>query len=97
MSQPVGDHEEIPDCARIVIAYSASPVIFALHEGYATVIESQEAWPKDFGRDVLEGILEHEDAGIPLNRRRKEPFERLQARVLAVSKKFEPFDWTKQI
>ena len=70
---------------------------FGVHAGYATVIENHDEWPQDFGRDVLEGILEHEDAGIPLNRRRKEPFERLQARVLAVSKKFEPFDWTKQI
>ena len=70
---------------------------FGIHAGYATVIENQDEWPADFGRDVLEGILEHEDSGIPLARRGKEPFERLQARVLAVGKKFEPFDWTKQM
>ena len=51
----------------------------------------------DFGRDVLEGILEHDDAGIPLARRRKEPFERLQQRVVAVTKAFAPYDWTKQM
>ena len=70
---------------------------FGIASGYATVIENQDEWPADFGRDVLEGILEHEDAGIPLARRGKEPFERLQARVLAAGKVFEPHDWTKQL
>jgi hypothetical protein len=70
---------------------------FGVHAGYATVIEDETSWPADFGRDVLEGILEHEDAGIPLARRRKEPFERMQQRVVSVTKAFEPFDWTKQL
>ena len=49
-------------------------------------------------RDVLEGILEHEDSGIPLARRKAEPFEeRLQQRVVAVTKAFAPYDWTKQM
>ena len=34
---------------------------------------------------------------LPLARRRKEPFERLQQRVVAVTKAFEPYDWTKQL
>ena len=70
---------------------------FGIHTGYATVVEDPSAWPADFGRDVLEGILEHEDAGIPLARRQKEPFERLQARVVAVTKAFEKYDWTKAL
>ena len=36
---------------------------FGIGSGYATVIENTDEWPADFGRDVLEGILEHEDAG----------------------------------
>ena len=68
---------------------------FGIASGYATVIENQDEWPADFGRDVLEGILEHEDSGIPLSKRQKEPFERLQQRVLAVTKAFAPYDWTK--
>ena len=63
----------------------------------ATVIENQDDWPRDFGRDVLEGILEHPDAGIPLARRRKEPFDKMQQRVLAMTKAFAPFDWTTQL
>ena len=70
---------------------------FGVHAGYATVIEDEATWAKDFGRDVLEGILEHPDAGIPLARRRKEPFERLQQRVTAVTEAFRPFDWTQQL
>ena len=61
------------------------------------VIEDTDSWPSDFGRDVLEGILEHEDAGIPLARRQKESFQRLQQRVVALTKAFEPFDWTKML
>ena len=70
---------------------------FGIHSGYATVIENQDDWPRDFGRDVLEGILEHPDAGIPLARRRKEPFDKMQQRVLAMTKAFAPFDWTTQL
>ena len=77
--------------------FSYFAVGFGVHAGYATVIEDTDEWPADFGRDVLEGIVEHEDAGIPLARRRKEPFERLQQRVVAVTKAFEPYDWTKQL
>ena len=59
--------------------------------------QDTDSWPNDFGRDVLEGILEHEDSGIPLARRKAEPFERLQQRVVAVTKAFAPYDWTKQM
>ena len=77
--------------------FSYFAVGFGVHAGYATVIEDTDEWPADFGRDVLEGIVEHADSGIPLARRRPEPFERLQQRVVAVTKAFEPFDWTKQL
>ena len=46
---------------------------------------------------MLEGIVEHPDAGIPLARRHREPPEKLRQRVLALTKAFEPFDWTKQL
>jgi hypothetical protein len=35
--------------------------------------------------------------GIPLARRRKEPFERLQQRVSALTEAFAPYDWTRQL
>ena len=35
------------------------------------MIENETEWPIDFGRDVIEGLIEHEDAGIPLARRAK--------------------------
>lgn len=72
-------------------------VSFGIQSGYATVIEDTDEWPADFGRDVLEGILEHADSGIPLARRQKEPFQKLQQRVVAVTKAFAPFDWTKEM
>ena len=68
-----------------------------VHAGYATVIEDDSSWNDDFGRDVLEGILEHPDSGIPLSRRRREPPERMKPRVLALTKAFAPHDWTKQL
>ena len=79
-----------PGCSYFCVA-------FGVHEGYATVVEDQESWPVDFGRDVLEGLLEHDDAGIPLARRQKEPFDRLQGRVVAVTKAFDKHDWTKAL
>ena len=70
---------------------------FGVGSGYATVIEDEAEWPHDFGRDVLEGILEHPDAGIPLARRKREPFDAMQRRVVAATKAFEPHDWTKML
>ena len=32
---------------------------FGLQAGYAHHVEDEATWPKDFGRDVLEGLLEH--------------------------------------
>lgn len=69
---------------------------FGVNDGYATIIEDERAWAKDFGRDILEGILEHPDAGIPMARRKKEPFEHLKRRVTSLTDEFRPFDWTKQ-
>lgn len=90
---------ETKGCVRGAIppGFSYFTVGFGIHSGYATVVEDDNTWPADFGRDVLEGVLEHDDAGIPLARRAKEPFDRLQKRVLALTKAFAPYDWTKEL
>ena len=72
-------------------------VAFGLHGGFAHVVEDEEGWKADFGRDVLEGLLDHADAGIPLARRKKEADDVSRRRVVAFTKEFEPFDWTKQL
>ena len=92
-------HELKNGTVRLTVpsGFSYFCVSFGIASGYATVIEDTDSWPNDFGRDVLEGILEHEDSGIPLARRKAEPFERLQQRVVAVTKAFAPYDWTKQM
>ena len=58
---------------------------------------NEEEWPRDFGRDVLEGLLEHPDAGIPLARRKKLADDEARKRVMALTKRFEPYDWTRQL
>ena len=37
-----------------------------LQEGFAHVVENEAEWKAEFGRDVLEGLLDHPDAGTPL-------------------------------
>ena len=37
-----------------------------LQEGFAHVVENEAEWKVEFGRDVLEGLLDHPDAGTPL-------------------------------
>jgi len=46
---------------------------------------------------VLEGVLEADEAGIPLHARRKLGFDAQKRNVLAFAKEFEPFDWTKML
>ena len=70
---------------------------FGLQSGYAHVIEDEAEWKVDFGRNVLEGILEHPDGGIPLARRRKPAPDALREAVADFTKRFEPFDWTRQL
>ena len=70
---------------------------FGLQEGFAHVIENEAEWKAEFGRDVLEGLLDHPDAGIPLARRKKPSAEASRGAVVALTKRFEPFDWTKQL
>ena len=72
-------------------------VAFGLQAGFAHVIENEAEWKAEFGRDVLEGLLDHADAGIPLARRKKESAEVSRGKVIALTKRFEPFDWTKQL
>ena len=40
-------------------------VAFGLQEGFAHVVENEAEWKAEFGRDVLEGLLDHPDAGTP--------------------------------
>jgi len=70
---------------------------FDLQSGYSHHIENETEWKADFGRDVLEGLMEHPDSGIPLARRNKESFEALRERVLDFTKAFKHFDWTAQL
>lgn len=58
---------------------------------------AQAAFPLDFGRQVLEGMLEAEEAGIPLHARRKLPFDAQKKHVLEFARQFAPFDWTKML
>ena len=74
-----------------------SAVGFGLQAGYAHVVENETEWDRDFGRNVLEGILEHPDTGIPLARRRKDDFERIKQKVTQFAKAFDEYDWTKQL
>lgn len=68
-----------------------------LQAGYAHVVEDEAEWPAHFGRDVLEGLLEHPDCGIPLQRRRREEFSKLKQMVVAFGQAFDPYDWTKAL
>jgi len=77
--------------------FSYFAVTFGLQAGYAHVVEDDAAWPPHFGRDVLEGLLEHPDTGIPLQRRRREEFAKVKQLVTAFGQAFDPFDWTKAL
>lgn len=70
---------------------------FGLQAGYAHVVEDDDAWRRDFGRDVLEGLLESPDSGIPVGRRRKDDFGAIKRLVVAFGQAFDPFDWTKSL
>ena len=70
---------------------------FGLQAGYAHVIENEAEWSRDFGRDILEGILEHPDTGIPLARRAKDDFAHITQKVTQFARAFDEFDWTKSL
>ena len=95
-------HKKLYDtsgCVRGTVppGFAYFDVSFGLQAGYAHVIEDEAGWNLDFGRHTLEGLLEMEDAGIPLRRHRKLPFEEVQRRVVDFGKAFEPFDWTREL
>jgi len=71
--------------------------MFNMQAGYAHVIEDEAGWGVDFGRETLEGLLEYDNAGIPLKRRPKLPFDEIRKRVVDFSKAFAPFDWTLEL
>ena len=50
---------------------------FGLQAGYAHHVEDEATWPKDFGRDVLEGLLEHEVRAAALDPTRAAPPRRV--------------------
>lgn len=72
-------------------------VSFGLQAGYAHVIEDEAGWDVDFGRETLEGLIEHEGAGIPLKRRPRLAFDEMRSRVVDFGKAFAPFDWTQHL
>ena len=95
-------HKKLYDtrgCIRGTVppGFSYFAVGFGIQAGYAHAIEDEAGWNRDFGRNVLEGLLEHEDAGIPLKRRRKDDFDKIKQRVVSFAKAFEPFDWTRNL
>jgi hypothetical protein len=95
-------HKKIYDtggCVRgtVPAGFAYFDVSFGLVSGYAHVIEDQAGWDADFGRHTLEGLLEMDEAGIPLRRRPKLPFEEMQRRVVDFGQAFAPFDWTQQL
>mmetsp|Transcript_43541 Transcript_43541/g.95272 ORF Transcript_43541/g.95272 Transcript_43541/m.95272 type:complete len:587 (-) Transcript_43541:292-2052(-) len=90
---------ETKGCVRgtVPAGFAYFDVSFGLRSGFAHVIEEEGEWPADFGRDVLEGLVDHPNSGIPLARRKKEPFDELKKRVLDFTQAFKKFDWTQQL
>jgi hypothetical protein len=64
--------------------------------GYAHVIDDEEQWNKNFGRDILIGML-----GLPEERwhqRARQESTAVQKQWVAeFAKQFHPYDWTRQL
>ena len=90
---------ETAGCTRGVVppGFAYFGVSFALTSGFAHQIENESEWVADFGRGVLEGIVEAPEAGIPLARRKKQSFDELQKRVVDFSQAWAPHDWTASL
>uniref|UniRef100_A0A061SMS2 CwfJ-like protein n=1 Tax=Tetraselmis sp. GSL018 TaxID=582737 RepID=A0A061SMS2_9CHLO len=71
-------------------------VEFGLAGGYAHVIDDEQKWNKNFGRDILIGML-----GLPEERwhqrARQESLSVQQQWVKQFREQFDPYDWTKQL
>ena len=71
-------------------------VEFGLTGGYAHIIDDEEKWNKNFGRDILIGML-----GLPEHRwhqrARQESVSVQRQWVKDFSKAFDSYDWTKQL
>ena len=87
---------ETRGCVRGVVPpqFAYFDVSFGLRAGFAHVIEDPAGWPPNFGRDVIEGLIEHPESGIPLQRRSRLSRDELERRVADFRRAFAPYDWT---
>ena len=87
---PKGLRQSIPD------NFPYFHVEFNMRGGFAHVVDDETRWNKDFGRDVLVGLL-----GLPENasgaKKRALPPAALKREMDAFLDAWEPVDWTKQL
>jgi hypothetical protein len=69
-------------------------VNFDMEEGYAHIIENDEAFPKHFVKEIIGGILDLDP--MEWRRPQNEDFYRLSEKVLEFIKWFKPFDFNKK-
>ncbi len=83
-------------CVRGVVPpqFAYFDVSFGLRAGFAHVIEDPAGWSPNFGRDVIEGLVEHLESGIPLQRRSRLSRDEVEQRVADFRRAFAPYDWT---
>lgn len=67
---------------------------FGLDEGYAHVIENSEAYPDNFGKEVIAGILDLDP--LVWLRPRKDDFNHQSKKVIEFLKWWKPFDFNKK-
>ena len=82
-----------PACA---LHADANKVVLGSPDGFAHVVDDETRWNKNFGRDVLCGLL-----GLPENvssaKKRALPPAVLKREMDAFLNAWEPVDWTKQL
>ena len=62
--------------------------------GYGHVIDDQALFPKDFGIDVIAGMMGEDP---PRYGSKRPSFEEDRQNVQSFIKRWEPFDWTKEL
>jgi hypothetical protein len=62
---------------------------------FGHIIENENLFPKDFGRNVIAGILE-KDPPKYNHQREKQQFEKEKQIVLNFVQRYKKYDWTKK-